>query len=99
MTAQEWLEAHLFAAPADLLTTMSAAVAPFEDLPAAEALAKGASALYAQVLMGDGGRRDALPLLAADALLTHAFEAQAMTDPEQLSALAVTWTATELVKQ
>lgn len=99
MTVNEWLQAHLADAPADLLSTMAEAVASFDRLPVAEALAKGASVLYAEVVQGTGRREDALPLLAADALLTHAFEAQAELDPERLSTVAMDWTAAELVNQ
>lgn len=51
-----------------------------------DALAAGALALYARV---EGVERaDALPLLAADALATHALETQAELDPAGLAALA-----------
>jgi hypothetical protein len=66
-------------------------LAALPDDPAAgipDALAEGALALYARVVAGSGGREDALPLLAADALLTHAFEAQAQLDPAGILALA-----------
>jgi hypothetical protein len=56
-------------------------------LPVPDALAAGALALYAR-LPETGGRADALPLLAADALFTHALEAQAEADPHGVGALA-----------
>jgi hypothetical protein len=59
----------------------------------AEALACGARLLYREVLAGTGGREDAIVLLAADALLTHAFEAQAESDPAGLAAFAARWGA------
>jgi hypothetical protein len=37
---------------------------------------------------GRGGREDALALLAADALLTHALEAQAELDPDGVAEFA-----------
>jgi hypothetical protein len=49
--------------------------------------------LYSQVVEGEGGREDALPLLAADALLTHAFQAQAELDPTSLAEFADRWSA------
>ena len=56
-----------------------------------DTLATGARALYAKVLKGSGGRENALPLLAADALLTHAFQAQAEIDPSELRDFASRW--------
>lgn len=64
-----------------------------EDLPLPEALAEAALVLYGRVLAGSGGREDALPLLAADALLTHAFEAQAELAPDGIARLADCWGA------
>jgi hypothetical protein len=63
-------------------------VLPDHDEAVPVALAEAALALYAQVARGSGGRDDALPLLAADALLTHAFEAQAEADPNGVADLA-----------
>jgi hypothetical protein len=65
-------------------------------LPAAaasvpDALADAALRLYAEVARGDGSREDALPLLAADALLTHAFQAQAELNPAGVAELASRW--------
>jgi hypothetical protein len=61
---------------------------PDSDDAVPVALAEAALTLYAAVARGSGGRDDALPLLAADALLTHAFEAQAEADPEGVAELA-----------
>lgn len=55
--------------------------------PVPEALVDGAATLYAAVARGAGDRADALPLLAADALFTHAFEAQAEIDPDAMEPL------------
>ena len=60
-----------------------------ESLPAvapgvADALLLGATSLYRRVAAGSGAREDALPLLAADALMTHAFQASAEHDPAGL---------------
>ena len=91
MTAAEsWLRERVPGAPAELLAAMIAALPP-DDAPAPDGLAAGALALYRRVADGSGGREDALPLLAADALLTHAFEAQAESDPQGLEELAGRW--------
>jgi hypothetical protein len=58
-----------------------------------DALAEGAMRLYDAVVSGSGGREDALPLLAADALLTHAFQAQVEIDPGAVPHLAEQWGA------
>lgn len=87
---EAWLRAHAAAAPPQLLAEMSRAL-PDSAESDAEALAKGAQALYAEVLRGSGGREDALPLLAADGLLTHAFEACAADDPDRLLDFARRW--------
>jgi hypothetical protein len=57
----------------------------------ADALAEAAIQLYASVAERSGGREDALPLLAADALLTHAFQAQAEVAPDALDDFARRW--------
>jgi hypothetical protein len=90
--AEIWLRARVPNAPAQLLKTMiSALPASAATLP--DALAAAAVNLYNDVVEGTGGREDALPLLAADALLTHAFQAQAEIDANGLAALADRWGA------
>jgi hypothetical protein len=85
--AAEWLRRRLPRAPAPLLDQMLHALpSAVESIP--DALAEAALALYATVLAGRGGRAEALPLLAADALLTHAFQAQAELEPAGLPELA-----------
>jgi hypothetical protein len=91
MSAASWLRERLASAPDGLLSTMIAAVPMDEPLP--DALAAGALSLYARVAKGSGRREDALPLLAADALLTHAFEAQAELDAGGVESLAARWGA------
>jgi hypothetical protein len=59
----------------------------------ADTLAAAAVGLYAQLRAGTGCREDALPLLAADALLTHAVEAQAEADPGALAEFCERWGA------
>lgn len=83
MTASEWLAGHVDGAPRHLLDAMLAAI-PDSNADIPEALAQGAVSLYRTALSGAGDRADAFPLLAADALLTHAFEAQAELAPEGL---------------
>lgn len=88
MTAAEWIRGRLGDAPPALLDAMIAALPADADmLSVPDALAAGALALYAR-LPETGGRADALPLLAADALFTHALEARAETDPDGVAALA-----------
>jgi hypothetical protein len=90
--AERWLRERVPNAPAQLLATMIAALPDgAETLP--DALASAAVGLYQAVVDGTGGREDALPLLAADALLTHAFQAQAELDANGLAALADRWSA------
>ncbi|MQA90020.1 MAG: hypothetical protein GEU90_07285 [Gemmatimonas sp.] len=89
--SERWIEERLGSAPRELLDVMRAAVRA-HDLPdVPEALAAAAIALYKQVVDGAGGREDALPLLAADALLTHAFEAAAEADPSSIGCCAQRW--------
>jgi hypothetical protein len=64
---------------------------PAEAPSVPDALAAGALELLGSLRGDDAARDDALPLLAADALLTAAFEAQAESDPEGIGALSVRW--------
>jgi hypothetical protein len=84
--AEEWIRGRLQGAPPALLDTMVQALPADAALPVPDALAAAALALYAR-LRGES-RAEALPLLAADALFTHALEAQAAADPDGLPALA-----------
>jgi len=85
--AERWIRFRLPDAPPSLIDSMAAAVRD-SDSAIPDALADGAVALYARVATGAGGRGDAFPLLAADALLTHAFQAQAEVDPDGVATLA-----------
>jgi hypothetical protein len=79
-----WLAARRPAAPPTLVEPMTRWLA---DSPASlpEHLALAGRALLDRVLARpDGGRELALDLLAADALVTYAFEAQAELDAEDL---------------
>lgn len=84
--ADGWVRARLAGAPAALLDAILAALPDDPALAVPDALAAGAASLYGTL---EGvSRADALPLLAADALATHALEAQAERDPDGLAALA-----------
>lgn len=87
--AADWLRTRLADAPSSLLEQMVAVLPEDGEVP--DALAAGAMSLYEQVLRGTGGREDALPLLAADALLTHALEARAEMDAEGVGEFAEAW--------
>lgn len=91
MTAAEaWVRGRLAGAPPALLDAMLAALPADGKMSVPDALAEGALAIYARLLAGGAGadREDALPLLAADALFTHALQAQAEADPDGVAALA-----------
>ncbi len=90
--AESWLRSRVPGAPAQLLKTMISAL-PESAETVADALATASLRLYEDVVDGSGGREDALPLLAADALLTHAFQAQAEMDASGLAAFADRWSA------
>lgn len=82
-TAAAWLEPHLANAPESLRKRMLDALAPAEDVP--QALADAAlNCLRAALAKPD----DALDLLAADALLTHAFAAAAEHGDEAVARFA-----------
>jgi hypothetical protein len=91
VSAAGWLRARVADAPPELLEAMLAETGDGEDV--AEALASAAVSLFARVLRGTGGREDALALLAADALLTHALEARAEADPDGVASFAQRWGA------
>lgn len=90
--AERWVRERLADAPPRLLEAMVGAL-PAKAPTVADALAAGAVRLLESVLHGTGGREDAFPLLAADALLTHAFQAQAEEDPAGIAALSERWGA------
>jgi hypothetical protein len=75
--------------PPERIGAHVAAAVPGDGAPSPEALARaGASLLRRVAAAPDGGRELALDLLAADALITYAFEAQAEADVDGLIALA-----------
>jgi hypothetical protein len=91
MTRREllaWLEARRPAPPEALFTHLAAALAD-ADLRLPDHLAQlGQQALARVARRPQGGRELALDLLAADAFVTYAFEAQAEADAGGLTALA-----------
>ena len=94
--AERWLRDHAGDAPPALLAAMAAALSADDgddEHGVPDALAAGALRLYRALLDGTGGREDALPLLAADALLTHALQAEAELDPAGVDAFARRWGA------
>jgi hypothetical protein len=91
--AERWLRDRVPDAPVPLMDAMVGALAADAGEAVPEALAAGALHLYRALLHGTGGREDALPLLAADALLTHALQAQAEEDVAGLAAFAERWGA------
>jgi hypothetical protein len=93
--ASVWIRSRLGESPPRLLKAMLDAVPAGDQLTVAEALARGAERLYASVMERPGGREDALDLLAADALFTHSFEAQAEADPSGLASFASRWSGRE----
>ena len=83
-----WLDTRRPVPPAALRTHLEAAVTDAAD-PLPDHLAALGRALLARVAATPaGGRELALDLLAADAFVTYAFEAQAEADPARLAPLA-----------
>jgi hypothetical protein len=91
MTRREvvaWLEERRPVPPEALRACLAATVTDAE-LPLPDQLALLGRRVLARVAgRPDGGRELALDLLAADAFITYAFEAQAEVDPAGLAALA-----------
>ncbi len=85
--AEAWLRGRLAGAPPTLLEVMVDALGDDAEASVPDALAAGALRLYESLLGGAEARDDALPLLAADSLMTHALEAQAEADPAGVPAL------------
>lgn len=84
-----WLDGRQPRPPEPLRAHLSAEVSDAPGLSLPEHLARlGAQALRRVSGDPDGGRDLALDLLAADAFVTYAFEAQAETDVTGLAALA-----------
>ena len=83
-----WLRSRVPAPPAGLREHLEAAARDSSE-PLPEQLARMGRELLERVAREPkGGRELALDLLAADALVTYAFEAQAEVDPVELGSLA-----------
>lgn len=83
-----WLESRRPAPPAALATYLGATVTD-TPLPLSEYLALLGQRVLTQVAeRPEGGRELALALLAADAFVTYAFEAQAEADVAGIGSLA-----------
>jgi hypothetical protein len=93
ISAAAWLRAHVPDTPPALMDAMLAALPSDGGDSIPDALAAGAMRLYAELRAGCAERADALPLLAADALLTHALQAQADADLDALPAFCERWGA------
>ena len=84
-----WLDARRPPAPPPTLRAHVDAAIADSDLPLPDHLALIGQRLLARVTaQSSGGRALALDLLAADACITYAFEAQAEADVNGLAALA-----------
>lgn len=92
-TAGKWLRERLPDAPPRLLAAMTEALPASSSASVADDLAAASLVLLQRVAARDGCRDDALPLLAADALLTHALEAQAEADVDGLAGFVARWGA------
>jgi hypothetical protein len=90
MTLSDWLDRHTSQAPAALRDRVKefALLAPGGSLAAT--LASAGHAALARVLSHSGDRSAALDLLAADALITLALQAQAEDAPDRLEEFATT---------
>jgi len=89
MVSGDWLDRHTSQAPAALRGRVREyALAASGSTPAGALAAAGQSAL-ARVLSHPGDRSAALDLLAADALITLALQAQAEDSPERLEEFAI----------
>jgi hypothetical protein len=97
--ARSWLAARVAAAPPALRERMDTALAGLPDAPGGRAGKLGAAALVClrAALDAGPGRDAALPLLAADGLLTHGCEAAAEeAGDEGVAVFAANWGATRL---
>ena len=78
-TSENWLERHLIEVPPRLAEAIRDLMAPWHRLPLISGMTKAALHGFESVVNNAGDRDSAIVLLAADALLTYAFEAA--TDP------------------
>ncbi|MGH7538123.1 MAG: hypothetical protein ACREMF_05780 [Gemmatimonadales bacterium] len=83
-----WLESRRPAPPPTLRTHLDQQVSDLAAELPEHLVARGCALLDDVLARPEGGRALALDLLAADALVTYAFEAQAERDPHGLVTLA-----------
>lgn len=95
--ARAWLSLRAGAVPPALEACMEAAVDDvLDDDTIHDALADAARTCLRQAIALGDQRAAALPLLAADALMTYACEAAAAVDDAALRELADTWSTERL---
>ncbi len=88
MVPGDWLDRHTSQAPAALRGRVREYALAASGLTRATALAAAGQSALARVLSHPGDRSAALDLLAADALITLALQAQAEDAPERLEEFA-----------
>ena len=84
MVSGDWLDRHTSQAPAALRGRVREYALAASGSTRASALAAAGYSALARVLSHPGDRSAALDLLAADALITLALQAQAEAEPERL---------------
>ncbi len=89
MGSGDWLDQHTSQAPAALRGRVREYALAASGSTPADALATAAQSALARVLSHPGDRSAALDLLAADALITLALQAQAEDSPERLEEFAI----------
>ena len=85
--------------PAAIRRQMRDALDRASGTSGAEQLGRAAAMVYRNVICGSGDREDALPLLAADALLTRAFETAADESVAAVESLANGWSDSGEVRE
>jgi len=88
MVSGDWLDRHTSQAPTALRSRVTEYALTASGLTRASALAAAGRSALARVLSHPGDRSAALDLLAADALITLALQAQAEDAPERLEEFA-----------
>lgn len=88
MDSKDWLDRHTSRAPAALRDRVSEYALAATEANRVSALAAAAQAALGRVLSHPGDRSAALDVLAADALITLALQAQAEAAPERLEVFA-----------
>ncbi len=89
MVPGDWLDRHTSQAPTALRGRVSEYALAASGATRASALAAAGQSALARVLSHPGDRSAALDLLAADALITLALQAQAEDAPERLEEFAI----------